>query len=125
PLWILAEGGMALQDRPIFRAGASISFPDFETGAKAVRAISQAGLSPANCRLLDPGEAANAGANQGEAAVLVLAFESADHELEPWMKRALEICAGLGGKIPEGAGRTRTDADATREGAAGAWRDAF
>ena len=57
--------------------------------------------------------------------MLVLAFESADHELEPWMKRALEICADLGGKIPEGAGRTRTDADATHEGAAGAWREAF
>ena len=124
-LGIITEAWMRLQDRPKFRAGASISFPDFVSGAKAVRAIAQAGLYPANCRLLDPGEAVNAGANQGEAAVLVLAFESADHELEPWMKRGLEICAGLGGKIPEGAGATRTDAEATHEGAAGAWRAAF
>jgi alkyldihydroxyacetonephosphate synthase len=124
-LGIITEAWMRLQDRPKFRAGASVGFPDFVAGATAVRAISQAGLYPANCRLLDPGEAANAGANQGEAAVLVLAFESADHELEPWMKRALEICADLGGKIPEGAGRTRTDAAATHEGAAGAWREAF
>ncbi len=124
-LGIITEAWMRLQDRPKFRAGASVSFPDFVSGANAVRAVAQAGLYPANCRLLDPGEAANAGANQGEAAVLVLAFESADHELEPWMKRALEICAGLGGKIPEGAGRTRTDAEATHEGAAGAWREAF
>ena len=57
--------------------------------------------------------------------MLVLAFESADHPLEPWMKRALECCADLGGKIPEGAGRTRTDTAATHEGAAGAWRKAF
>jgi alkyldihydroxyacetonephosphate synthase len=124
-LGIITEAWMRLQERPKFRAGVSVSFPDFVAGADAVRVVAQAGLYPANCRLLDPGEAANAGANQGEAAVLVLAFESADHELEPWMKRALEICAGLGGKIPEGAGRTRTDADATHEGAAGAWRDAF
>jgi alkyldihydroxyacetonephosphate synthase len=124
-LGIITEAWMRLQDRPKFRAGASVSFPDFVAGANAVRAISQAGLYPANCRLLDPGEAANAGANQGEAAVLVLAFESADHELEPWMKRTLEICADLGGKIPQGAGRTRTDAAATHEGAAGAWREAF
>jgi alkyldihydroxyacetonephosphate synthase len=124
-LGVITEAWMRLQERPKFRAGASLSFPDFVAGADAVRAVAQVGLYPANCRLLDPGEAANAGANQGEAAVLVLAFESADHELEPWMKRALEICAGLGGKIPEGAGRTRTDADATHEGAAGAWRDAF
>jgi alkyldihydroxyacetonephosphate synthase len=124
-LGIITEAWMRLQDRPKFRAGASVAFPDFIAGANAVRAIAQAGLYPANCRLLDPGEAANAGANQGEAAMLVLAFESADHELEPWMKRALEICAELGGKIPEGAGRTRTDAAATHEGAAGAWREAF
>ena len=124
-LGIITEAWMRLQDRPKFRAGASVAFPDFIAGANAVRAVAQAGLYPANCRLLDPGEAANAGANQGEAAVLVLAFESADHELEPWMKRALEICAELGGKIPEGAGRTRTDAEATHEGAAGAWREAF
>src|SRR6185437_6952821 len=124
-LGIITEAWMRLQDRPTFRAGASISFPDFETGAKAVRAISQAGLYPANCRLLDPGEAANAGANQGEAAVMVLAFESADHPLEPWMKRALECCADFGGKIPEEAAKTRTDAEATHEGAAGAWRNSF
>ena len=124
-LGIITEAWMRLQDRPKFRAGASIAFPDFVAGAKAVRAISQAGLYPANCRLLDPGEAANAGANEGEAAVLVLAFESADHPLEPWMKRALECCADFGGKIPEDAGHTRTDAEATHEGAAGAWRNAF
>src|SRR6202453_160614 len=124
-LGIITEAWMRLQDRPTFRAGASISFPDFETGAKAVRAISQAGLYPANCRLLDAGEAANAGANQGEAAVMVLAFESADHPLEPWMKRALECCADFGGTIPEAAAKTRTDAEATHEGAAGAWRNAF
>jgi len=125
------------------------------TGAKAVRAISQTGLYPANCRLLDPGEAANAGANHGEAAVMVLAFESADHPLEPWMKRALECCADFGGQIPPQAALSRTDQgahqrsaaerasesascvdksssasrgqnqNATHEGAAGAWRDAF
>ena len=124
-LGIITEAWMRLQDRPKFRAGASVSFKDFAAGANAVRAIAQAGLYPANCRLLDPGEAASAGANQGEAAVLVLAFESADHELEPWMKRTLEICSDLGGRVPEGAGRTRTDAAATHEGAAGAWREAF
>ncbi|HXD90501.1 MAG TPA: FAD-binding oxidoreductase [Candidatus Binataceae bacterium] len=136
-LGIITEAWMRLQDRPKFRAGASIAFPDFMTGAKAVRAISQTGLYPANCRLLDPGEAANAGANQGEAAVMVLAFESADHPLEPWMKRALECCADFGGQVPEQAATTRTDRgagesassgqneNATHEGAAGAWRDAF
>jgi alkyldihydroxyacetonephosphate synthase len=41
------------------------------------------------------------------------------------MERALELCRDAGGQVPEGAGRTRTDAGASREGAAGAWRNAF
>ena len=41
------------------------------------------------------------------------------------MKRALECAADHGGKIPADAGKTRTDADATHEGASGAWRNAF
>lgn len=124
-LGIITEAWMRLQDRPTFRAGASVPFADFVTGAKAVRAIAQAGLYPANCRLLDPGEAANAGANEGEAAVLVLAFESADHPLEAWMKRALECCADLGGRIPQAAPVTRSSTEGLREGEAGAWRNAF
>jgi len=57
--------------------------------------------------------------------VLVLGFESADHPLEAWMQRALELCRDAGGEVPEGAGRTRSDEGASREGAAGAWRKAF
>ena len=80
---------------------------------------------PANCRVLDEGEAFNSGAGNGDEAVLVLAFESADHPLEPWMKRALECCADHGGKIPADAVEDshRRRGDARR--AAGAWRNAF
>jgi alkyldihydroxyacetonephosphate synthase len=124
-LGIITEAWMRLQDRPKYRAGVSISFPDFVIGAKAVRAIAQAGLYPANCRLLDPGEAANAGANQGDAAVLVVAFESADHPLDPWMKRALECCADFGGKFDAEAAKTRIETAGAREGEAGAWRSTF
>ena len=99
-LGIITEAWMRLQDRPNFRAGASVPFPSIFNAADAVRQISQAGLYPANCRVLDEGEAFNSGAGNGDEAVLVLAFESADHPLEPWMKRALECCADHGGKIP-------------------------
>src|SRR5260370_28006893 len=57
--------------------------------------------------------------------MLVLAFESADHPLEPWMKRALECCADHEGKIPADAAKTRTDAEATHEGSAGAGGQSF
>jgi alkyldihydroxyacetonephosphate synthase len=109
-----------LQERPKFRLGGAVQFADFFTAARALRAISQAGLYPANCRILDPQEAFNTGAADGNVAIMVLAFESGDHPVEPWMKRAQECCVDHGAK-PE---RTST-ADAHREGAAGAWRNVF
>src|SRR5438093_2199795 len=81
-LGVITEAWMRLQDRPRFRTGGAVSFADFFTAARAVRAIAQAGLYPANCRILDPQEAQNTGAGDGTAAILVLAFESADHPLE-------------------------------------------
>jgi alkyldihydroxyacetonephosphate synthase len=119
-LGVITEAWMRLQDRPRFRAGGAVRFADFFTAARAVKAIAQAGLYPANCRILDPQEAFNTGAGDGRTAILVLAFESGDHPLGAWIGRALECCADHGG-TPEQAERT----DAHREGAAGMWRDAF
>jgi alkyldihydroxyacetonephosphate synthase len=119
-LGIITEAWMRLQDRPRYRAGRAVRFADLFTAARALRAIAQAGLYPANCRILDPQEAHNTGAGDGNAAIMVLAFESADHPLDAWMARALECCGDHGG-APE-----RSDAaDAHREGAAEAWRNAF
>src|SRR5215471_456919 len=113
-LGIITEAWMRLQDRPKFRDGGAVRFRDFFSAARAVRAISQAGLYPSNCRILDPAEAYNTGAADGSVAIMVLGFESADHDVAPWMKRARECCADHGG-TPE----------AHREGAAGVWRNAF
>jgi alkyldihydroxyacetonephosphate synthase len=127
-LGIITEAWMRLQDRPRFRASAAVSFggdDGFLRGARVVRTLSQSGLFPTNCRLLSPFEALTAGAGDGESAILVVGFESADHPLDAAMQRALEICRDGGGEIPDGAGATRTDGEATREGAAGAWRNAF
>ncbi|HEY1301296.1 MAG TPA: FAD-binding oxidoreductase [Stellaceae bacterium] len=119
-LGVITEAWMRLQDRPRFRAGGAVRFADFFTAARAVKAIAQAGLYPANCRILDPQEAANTGAGDGTAAIMVLAFESADHPLDAWIARALECCADLGG-VPERPG----EGDAHRAGAAEQWRTAF
>lgn len=119
-LGVITEAWMRLQDRPRFRAGGAIRFPAFFAAARAVRALLQAGLFPANCRILDPQEAYNTGAGDGHVAIMVLAFESGDHPLDAWMARALECCADHGGtpEAPEAA-------DAHRDGAAGRWRTAF
>jgi alkyldihydroxyacetonephosphate synthase len=119
-LGIITEAWMRLQDRPRFRTGGAVRFTDLFAAARALKAISQAALYPANCRILDPLEARNTGTGDGSFAVMVLAFESADHEVGPWQKRALELCADFGGKPEAEAG-----ANATQEGAAGVWRNAF
>jgi len=124
-LGIITEAWMRLQNRPTFRNSVSVTFTDFNAAVAATRAISQAGLYPSNCRLLDAGEAMTSGAGNGSESVLIVAFESADHSLDAWMERALECCRDHGGQVPDGAGKTRTDQDASREGAAGAWRQSF
>jgi alkyldihydroxyacetonephosphate synthase len=49
-LGVITEAWMRLQHRPRFRAGGAVHFADFFTAARAVRAIAQSGLYPANCR---------------------------------------------------------------------------
>ena len=120
-LGIVTEAWMRLQDQPKFRASATAHFPDFLTGARAVRALGLAGLFPSNCRLIDANEAAGAGAGSAGSALLVLGFESADHPLEAWMSRALELVGDHGGAMDQ----PKEKATGHREGAAGAWRNAF
>jgi alkyldihydroxyacetonephosphate synthase len=125
-LGVVTRAWMRVQARPRFRASASVQFGSFEAGAAAVRELSQAGLWPAGCRLLDPGEAALTGAAPEGRALLVLGFESADHALDAWIARALECCADHGGDV---ADRPQLSDDAAgagaRSGGAGAWRNAF
>src|SRR4029077_7284104 len=115
-LGVITEAWMRLQDRPTFRASAAVTFADFVASTEGARAVAQAGLHPANCRLLDAGEAATAGAGTGEEAVLLLAFESADHELDAWMTRALTLAAAHGGRVPPDGGRTRKAEEGARDG---------
>jgi alkyldihydroxyacetonephosphate synthase len=112
-LGVITEAWLRLQDRPTFRAGAAVAFDDFLAGARAVRAVGQAGLYPSNLRLVDAAECAANGVNDGSFALLVLAFESADHPVEAWQSRALQLVQDHGGRLlPD-----------TR--AAEAWRTAF
>ncbi|MCC5953022.1 MAG: FAD-binding oxidoreductase [Acidimicrobiia bacterium] len=126
-LGVITEAWMRLQDRPRFKASAGVHFANLATGAEAVRALSQSGLAPSNCRLLDGGEAALSAGVEDGSALLVLGFESADHPPSAAMERAVELCGDHGGRVP--AGVTHTDTASTdaagREGAVGAWRNSF
>ena len=119
-LGVITEAWVRVRPRPERRASAAVRFPDFITGAGAVRALSQSGLFPTNCRLIDADEARVTGAGDGSHALLVLGFESSDHDVEPWMSLALELCSDHGGSWERrGGGASR------RGDAVGSWREAF
>ncbi len=128
-LGVIVEAWMRLQDRPTYQASTGVAFANMRQAVTAVRALSQSGLYPSNCRLLDPAEARNNGVGDGTTAILVLGFESADHPLDAWMNRALEVVADHGGMFDADAvARSlalKSGASGHRQGAAGQWRNAF
>jgi alkyldihydroxyacetonephosphate synthase len=134
-LGVIVDAWVRVQPRPAHRRSAGVRFDRFLTGAECVRALAQAGLHPANCRLLDAGEARLTMAGDGSHALLVLGFESTDHPFEEAMKRALAICAEHGGAVGDGHGGRGTGRGAGAGGAGGggtgggdavsSWREAF
>jgi alkyldihydroxyacetonephosphate synthase len=123
---VITEAWVRVRARPRWRVSASARFPTFEQGVEAARGVAQSGLHPANCRLLDSGEAmlhgVSGGASAGEA-VLLLGFESSDHALEPWIMRALELAKASGvvcsTPVYRGAEERKGGDDAS------SWRQAF
>ncbi len=144
-LGVIADAWLRVLPRPIYKRSAAVAFSRFSLGAECVRALSQSGLHPSNCRLIDPREARLTMAGDGSSALLVLGFESADHPVDFAMDRALEICREHGGEVSEGrregggggaaeggtgGGGAVAGADGNGAGAAGAdavssWRQAF
>ncbi len=120
-LGVITQAWVRVQPRPSHRASAGVRFERFGDGAECVRALSQLGLHPANCRLIDASEARMTMAGDGSAALLVLGFESVDHPVEEAMSRALAICAEHGGVVSGGRdSRERPGGDAVSS-----WRSAF
>ena len=129
-LGAIAEAWVRVRPRPEFKSSCGVEFDDFHAAAGAVREISQSGLYPANCRLLDASEAELTGAGSGEANLLILGFESAHHPVDAPMEIALEIAKEHGGTpTSPPTGRKPTNEGGNRptdpEGAVGAWRGAF
>ncbi len=100
-LGIITEAWMRLQDRPVHKASASVVFDHFPAAVDAVRAIAQSGLHPANCRLLDPGEAALSGVAGGGGSVLVLGVESAHHPVDGRLAELVALARDHGGSPPQ------------------------
>nr|BEK70978.1 FAD-binding oxidoreductase [Kitasatospora purpeofusca] len=115
-LGVITEAWMRVQERPRHKASAALAFADFRRALDAVRAVAQTDLAPANCRLLDPGEALFSGASRDGASVLVLGFESATGPVDGRLAAAVELARDHGGRVA---------ADTAGGGAVGAWRSAF
>jgi alkyldihydroxyacetonephosphate synthase len=129
-LGVITEAWLRVQPRPRHKRSAGVRFVRFADGAECVRELSQSGLNPSNCRLIDAREAAITMAGDGSRALLVLGFESTDHAVDDGLARALAICREHGGEIPDDAARpsAREDEPAPDGGSAAAvdsWRDAF
>jgi alkyldihydroxyacetonephosphate synthase len=126
-LGVITEAWVRVRPRPTKRTSAAVRFNAFASGAEAVRALSQSGLYPTNCRLVDAGEARTTGAGDGSHALLVLGFESAGRDVEPAMTLALECCSDHGGTWERrGAGSGRSaGGDASQAGAVESWRESF
>lgn len=129
-LGVITEAWVRVLPRPAFRAQAGVRLADFRAGAECVRQIAQADLHPANCRLIDPLEAALTGAGDGRHALLMLGFESSDHDVDAAIDRALQICRQHQGEWDEvRRSKSRVDQQASaREsspGAVSSWREAF
>ena len=121
-LGVITEAWVRVQPKPTFRSSTAVRFERFDEAAECVRAISQSGLHPANCRLIDATEAGTTGAGDGKHSVLVLGFESTDHDVGAAMERALELCREHGGvwdAVRTGAVRAAGD------DAVSTWRETF
>jgi len=131
-LGVIADAWVRVRPRPEFKTSCGVEFDDFLAAARAIREISQSGLNPANCRLLDAMEAGTTGAGSGEKSLLVLGFESPHLPVDEPMRLALDIAQSHGG-TPNSppTGLKRVDMSRSRpvdpgsRDAVGAWRGAF
>jgi alkyldihydroxyacetonephosphate synthase len=127
-LGVIADAWVRVRPRPEFKLSCGVEFDDFLAAARAVREISQSGLYPSNCRLLDALEAGTTGAGTGEKNLLVFGFESAHHPVDEQMEIALEIARGHGGAAGSLQATRPPAADAgagTEQSAVDSWRSAF
>jgi len=130
-LGVITEAWVRLQRRPVHRASTTATFVDGTSAIAAVRGIAQSDRFPANCRLLDPAEAALSGAGSGDRWVLVLGLESADHPVDADLGLCVAIARSHGATVAEtvvsGPGPLDVSASSapTRDVASDTWRSAF
>lgn len=125
-LGVITDAWMKVRQRPRWVGKADVHFARFEDITRAAREISQSGLHPSNCRVLDAREAMLNQVTMDGSHVLLLGFESAHHEVNWPLERALEIALGHGGQCHEGPRYSDRELQKEKQaGAAKQWKDSF
>ena len=129
-LGVITEAWMRIQARPRFRGSAGVVFDSIDGASEGARLIAQAKMWPANLRMLDPAEAQDFAGLDGEKALLIIGFESAELPQDDNIRQAVAIARDAGGSINEdniviADAAQRSDASAGRQGAVGNWRNSF
>ena len=133
---MIVDAWVRVRERPGDKLSCGVAFDEFAAGAEAVREISQSGLNPSNCRLLDAVESETTSAGPPGKALLVLGFESAHHPVDEPMAIAIEVARAHGGEPGEIKGQAAEEpGPGSRRGApapaepgedpVNAWRHAF
>lgn len=94
---IVTEAWVRLQTIPQYKDKQSVNFAQWKDGVEACRLIAQSGLNPSNARLVSPIEALNNGLGNGADTVLIVGFESHNHQVDALLQEALSICETCNG----------------------------
>ena len=101
-LGVITEAWVRVRPRPRFKASRPVLFESFAAGAEAARVISQSGLHPSNCRLLDP---ARGGDHRGLGRLL----RRADRRVRIRLRARRRVrCGWRSNAPPASAGGPRT-----------------
>ncbi len=122
---VITQAWMRVQDRPTFKRSASVTFDNATQAFRATRAIVQSGATPANCRLLDPGEAGLSGADTNGRWVLVFGEESAHHPVDAALAHLVAIACDNGGQPSNNDDAASAANSSATDDAAQSWRSAF
>ena len=116
---IITEAWVRLQHIPIHKEARTVQFVEWAHAVEACRIIAQSGLNPTNARLIDKMEALSNGLGDGQHHIVILGFESHNHDVTTLMNEALSLCASCGGIYSE------TGKSSKRDKAADNWKRSF
>lgn len=127
-LGAITEARLRVEPRARHRSRATLHFEDRSDAVRAVRAVVQSGLRPANLRLLDRREAMlNRVADEN---VVLLGFEAPGHPVQTSLEQAVAMCRDEGGRLADDPthrvpGEEADPGDDEDGDEAGRWRASF